>query len=225
MTKDQIKLYYRRFRQKYLSEILEPLQSIKKVSDGVYLVSGDKDKTSGYYTFEEVDYEDLYGPKLDKDPVTCWEMSWDFTDESPNTIAAWTRITGTAPKVLDMFMRDHKQVDVIFYRGMRGTTTEKLYRSDAFIEHMTKLFSDKFDLHIARGAYTKFFLINKNIDLSVDKKLFEKDLSKYKDGSLEEQRIISKNPGKYKNRLKGSVRTEILKEQIERIILKKLYLK
>lgn len=224
ISKKAIIEHYIKMQEQYLEEILEPLPLVEKKTDLIYLVRSEDSSVSAYYEFSEEDYEDTYGPKLEKENIKCYEVSWDFTEESKHGPSAWTRVTGTAPKVIDSFLRSHEDTDVLFFKGMIGTNTNDLYSKPQFQEHIKTMFGDKFNFVSNKSSRKKFFLIKKDIQLSFDKKIMEKDIKRHGLNESIEYYIQLEKDKKNKYKAKGISKWDLYKEQIERIILKRNYL-
>jgi hypothetical protein len=202
---------------------------IKKESEDFYLVKSDNGDISAYIEFLYRDADSLYGlPKLDKNNLDCYEIQWNFEKESKKDAASWTRIMGAIPKLINDFFKKNN-VDVLYYTGLVGTKTGKLYSSENFKKQIEKMFSNEFRLYTPQlSAQPKFFLINKEIDTIDEINTIKEDINSKRYKHLTEAQIleyhnINKFPHKNIQKLKGIKRWEIIKEQIDRIILRRLY--
>ena len=164
INKNAIIDYAKQSNIKYLSEIFEPLPNIDIISKEEYLVKSSDETISAYVEFLYRDIDSLYGlPKLDKNNPRCYEIQWNFTKESRKDASAWIRVTGTIPKLIEDFSKKN-YLDIIYYSGLIGTDTAKIYSSKNFIAQIEKLFTNEFRLYTPKlSAQPKFFLIKKEI--------------------------------------------------------------
>jgi hypothetical protein len=229
ISKTAILNYANEANKKYLLEIFEPLPNIEAVSKDEYLVKSSDGSVSAYIEFLYRDQDTLYGlPKLNKHNLECYEIQWNFTKESKKDASAWIRVTGTIPKLIDNFCR-HRHVDVLYYTGMINTDTSKLYSSKNFISQIEKIFTNDFRLYVPKlSAQPKFFLINREIDTLDEIDTIRENINSKRYEHLTEAQIlqsynIDKFPYKNIKHLKGIKRWEIIKEQVDRVILRRLY--
>lgn len=227
ISKTEIQKYYKNRKEEFLKEGYSRLPHISKAQEGVYLVTSEDKTVSAYVNFDLEDYEELGGPKLEKTDVVCYSISWDFTIGSRNGPVYWSNVTATIPAVIDIFMRDSTKVDVFYFKGMIGTSTGNEYLKSSFADRIETIFSDKFSfIKATAGAFPKFYLVDKAIKLTSDAEEIKKEVAKGK-LTLQEVTVIyntNLHPWKYKDNLKGIHKWNIVKEQIDRIILKKIYL-
>jgi len=229
ISKVQILEYAKQSKSKFLAEIFEPLTNIKKVSNEEYHIKSDNEDISAYVEFLYRDVESLYGlPKLDKEDLQCYEIQWNFEKNSKKDISAWTSVMGTIPKLIDSFSKENN-IDVLYYTGMVGTKTGKLYSSENFKEQIEKMFKNEYKLFTPKlSAQPKFFLIKKEINTVDDINSIKEDIKSQRYSHLEEKEIweyynIHKYPHKNILKLKGIHRWEVIKEQVDRLILRRLY--
>jgi hypothetical protein len=232
ISKANIVDYAKQSHKKYISEIFDPLPNIKMVSSQEYIVKSLNEKISAYVEFLYRDADSLYGlPKLNKTNLQCYEIQWNFTHETEKiyrNTSAWISVTGTIPKLIDDFCKKN-EVDVIYYSGLIGTDTSKIYSSKNFIEQIEKLFTNEFRLYIPKlSAQPKFFLIKKEIDTideisTIKENISSKRYSHFTEDQLLELYNIDKFPHKNINKLRGIKKWQTIKEQIDRIVLRRLY--
>lgn len=224
--------YAKESHKKYLHEIFEPLPNIKMISSDKYHIKSLDEKITAYVDFLHRDVDSLYGlPKLNKTNLRCYEIQWIFTsntEKQDRNASSWIKVTGTIPKLIEDFSKKN-EIDVIYYSGLIGTNTAKMYSSKNFISQIEKIFANDFRLYIPKlSAQPKFFLIKKDIDTvdeinTIKENISSKRYSHFTEDQIWEFHNIDKFPYKNIHKFRGIKKWEIIKEQIDRIILRRLY--
>ena len=140
----------------------------------------------------------------------------DVSDEL-KTPANWMKMTATAFKIVDDFIRDIHPLVIKFSWHTMGNW--KIYSNESFVDKLKTIFGEKFDVWVD-NENERIYLIDKNV-------------SKFKSGPIEklsENCCVSFDDAwKYckfpkKKDKKGIIKNDMIKEQQKRILYKIKYL-
>jgi len=197
-----------------------PFSNIIKKSDMEYDVDENGVKGVFYFT-RKPNNNDLnnyyfYNDKID----VYYDVSWQFKSDMSNelkTPANWMKMTATAFKIIDDFIRTKHPLVIKF--SFHTPDNWKIYSNSGFLDKLKTLFSEKFDV-LLDNEFERIYLINKNASkfkLGPIEKLTEQGCM-----SFEDAWNLRKFPKKRNQ--KGILRNDTIKEQQKRILYKWKYL-
>lgn len=220
VSKKFVKDYYSSYFKLIMEVFDKPLSNITKLSDNTFKIS--EDNTEAIISFDEVQLDEYDIKQLDISQVkNVYDISWYFTSKSDNSSSSWKRVISTLPKVINNFMSNHN-VDVLTFSPLDKTDVNRIYSHPIFKSYINKIFGDKY-IFDRKWLTNMCFLYKKEFDRSLLKEV-EKISSKTNKSKKEIYNMLTENISSKKN-LKGSSLTSYIKEQIERIVLKKIYIK
>jgi hypothetical protein len=223
MNKEVIKNLYKEYKKEYINELYDIPFKFETESDfpvPKYDVYDDEGKKIAYFLFypqyniniSPVDYKKY---NLNK----YWDVSWYFYNipkEEKNT-KTFIKITSTAFKIIDDFITKNNHPPLLGFGGLTSQH-ERIYSDPSFIKRWKILFGEKY---YVEWKNDKLWIINKNFYKTDESKLYKQSI--FQERSVSEIYKESKFPTKSK--LKGISKHNLIKEQIQRIILKQIYLK
>jgi hypothetical protein len=194
-----------------------PFNNIKRIDSYNYIV--DEDGVQGIFTFHvlfnnnELNDYDFYNKKID----TYYELSWIWgSNMKPElkTTSNWIKMTTTSFKIIDSFIREKKPLLIKFAPRTGGN--KKVYFHTEFTDKLETIFAEHFDV-IVDNKKQRVFLVNKEVSRLKEDSI--RKLSEYIE--LFEAWKYWKYPKK--NKTKGTVRNDLVKEQQKRILYKWKY--
>lgn len=219
-NKEIIKRLYNEYKEQYLNEMYDTPLEFKKDSNTKYIVYNKDGNELTYFLFTfmynvdkfPVDYKKH---KLDR----YWDISWYWVDKLPKeqkNAQNFIRVTSTAFKIVNDFIISNNFPLLLGFGGLT-TQHERIYSDKSFIDKWRILFGEKYKIEYQND---KLWIINKII--TVDEIKISKIAEIYEISSSEAYR---KELFPTKRDVKGISRHNMVKEQIKRIILKRMYFK
>lgn len=220
-NKETIKKLYQEYKELYLNELYDTPLEFKKESNTKYVVYKKSGEELAYFLFKfmyniddsPIDWKKY---KLDK----YWDVSWYWAqglEKEEKTSNNFIKVTSTSFKVVDDFIRENNYPALIGFSG-QTESHDRIYSNDLFLDRWKILLGERY---YVEWKNDKMWIINKNFYKVNEYKLTE--LSDQKEKPVSEVYRSTKFPNK-KNVL-GISRHNLIKEQIKRIILKKIYIK
>jgi len=215
-NKEVVKRLYQEYKQEFINEIFETPLDFKQINPTKYQVENLATFTfKREYNFSDVPFDtDMY-----KIPF-YWSISWLWDinlPEDEKTIKNWLKVTSTSFKIVDDFIRQKDYPLVLEFSG-QTETHKRVYHNKEFLNRWKILFGEQYDVLLHNEH---IWFINKNIS--------NRNLHNAIKLSEQTQISLSKavNYWKFKTKhdVKGISRHDMIKEQIKRIILKRIYLK
>jgi hypothetical protein len=160
-----------------------------------------------------VDYKKY---KLDR----YWDVNWYWVDKLPKeykTTQNFIRVTSTAFKIVDDFIQSNNYPALLGFGGL-SESHENIYSNKLFVDRWQNLFSERY---YVEWKNDKMWIINKNFYKTDEIRLIRH--SEFKKKPVSEIYKQLKFPTK--NNVTGITKHNLIKEQIKRIILKKIYIK
>ena len=219
-NKETVKRLYNEYKEQYLNEIYDTPLKYNKESNTKYIIYDKEGNELSYFLFRfmydidksPVDYKKY---KLDR----YWNVSWYWIDglfKEQKNAQNFIRVTSTAFKIVYDFIISNNFPMLVGFGGLTGKH-DKIYSDERFIERWQILFGERYKV---RWQNDKLWIVNKTI--TVDEIRISKIAEIYEMSSSEAYR---KELFPNKRDVKGISRHNMIKEQIKRIILKKIYLK
>ena len=219
-NKETIKRLYNEYKEQYLNEIYNTPLEFKKDSNIKYIVYDKDGNELAYFLFRfmynindsPVDYKKY---KLDR----YWNVDWYWVDnlsKDQKTVQNFIRITSTAFKIVEDFITSNGFPLLLGFGGLTDSHN-RIYSDERFIERWQILFGERYKIKYQND---KLWIINKT--LTVDETKISKIAEIYK---LSNSEAYRKELFPTKRDVKGISRHNMIKEQIKRIILKKIYFK
>jgi hypothetical protein len=219
-NKEVVKRLYNEYKEQYLNEIYDTPLKYNKESNTKYIVYDKEGNELAYFLFR-------FMYNIDKSPVDYkkykldryWNVDWYWIDKLPKeykTTQNFIRITSTAFKVVDDFIISNNFPLLIGFGGLTDSH-DRIYSDERFIERWQVLFGERYKVKYQND---KLWIINKTI--TVDEIRISKIAEIYEMSSSE---VYRKELFPNKRDVKGISRHNMIKEQIKRIILKRIYLK
>jgi len=219
-NKETIKRLYNEYKEHYLNEIYNTPLEFKKDSNIKYIVYDKDGNELAYFLFRfmynindsPVDYKKY---KLDR----YWNVDWYWVDnlsKDQKTVQNFIRITSTAFKIVEDFITSNGFPLLLGFGGLTDSHN-RIYSDERFIERWQILFGERYKIKYQND---KLWIINKT--LTVDETKISKIAEIYK---LSNSEAYRKELFPTKRDVKGISRHNMIKEQIKRIILKKIYFK
>jgi hypothetical protein len=215
-NKEVVKRLYQEYKQEFINEIFETPLEFKQIDSTKYQV-----ENLATFTFKR-EYNFL-GVPFDTDMYKIpfyWSISWLWDinlPEDEKTIKNWLKVTSTSFKIIDNFIRQKEYPLVLEFSG-QTEIHKRVYHNREFLNRWKILFGEQYDVLLHNEH---IWFINKNIS--------NKNLHNALKLSEQTQISLSKaiNYWKFKTKhdIKGISRHNMIKEQIKRIILKRIYLK
>ena len=215
-NKEVVKRLYQEYKQEFINEIFETPLEFKQIDSTKYQVENLATFTfKREYNFSDVPFDtDMY-----KIPF-YWSISWLWDinlPEDEKTIKNWLKVTSTSFKIVDDFIRQKDYPLVLEFSG-QTETHKKVYHNKEFLNRWKILFGEQYDISLHNEH---IWFINKNIS---NRNLHNAiKLSEHAQISL--SKAVNYWKFKTKHDVKGISRHDMIKEQIKRIILKRIYLK
>jgi hypothetical protein len=220
-SKQVIEKLYRQYKEAYLNELYDSPLPYKKEDSTRYTVYSQDGKDVAYFLFtfmynindSPVDYKKY---KLDK----YWDVSWYWSQNLPKeekNKSNFIKVTSTSFKIVDDFIRNNNYPALIGFGGL-SKKHENLYSNKLFIDRWEILFSERY---YVEWKNDKMWIINKNFYKIDELRLVKHSI--YEERSISEVYKATKFPNK--KDLKGISKHDLIKEQIKRVILKKIYIK
>jgi hypothetical protein len=219
-NKETIKTLYKEYKQNFVNELYDTPLKYNKVSNTKYIVYDKNNNPLAYFVFRLM-YDVDKSPteykkyKLDK----YWDISWywdDKLDKQEKNAANFIKVTSTSFKIVNDFIIYNNYPLLLGFGGLTSKH-DNIYSNEQFIDRWQALFSEKYKVKYQND---KVWIINKII-LSDETKI-SRIAEAYNISSSE---AYEKEYFPTKRNVKGISRHNIIKEQIKRIILKRIYLK
>jgi hypothetical protein len=219
-NKEIIKRLYNEYKEQYLNEIYDTPLEFKKDSNIKYIVYDKEGNELAYFLFKfmyNIDNSPINYKKYKLDRY--WNIDWYWIDKLPKeqkNAQNFIRVTSTAFKVVDNFITSNNFPLLLGFGGLTETH-DRIYSDKRFIERWQILFGERYKVEYKND---KLWIINKTI--TIDEIKISKIAEIYEISSSEAYR---KELFPTKRDVKGISRHNMIKEQIKRIILKRMYLK
>jgi hypothetical protein len=219
-NKEVVKRLYNEYKEQYLNEIYDTPLKYNKESNTKYVVYDKEGNELAYFLFR-------FMYNIDKSPVDYkkykldryWNVDWywvnNISKEEKNA-KNFIRITSTAFKVVEDFITSNNFPLLIGFGGLTDSH-DRIYSDNRFIERWQILFGERYKVEYQND---KLWIINKTI--TVDEIKISRIAEIYEMSSSEAYR---KELFPTKRDVKGISRHNMIKEQIKRIILKRIYFK
>ena len=149
-----------------------------------------------------------------------WNVSWYYSSlvgKEKRNMSSWISVTSTAFKIVDDFIRSKHYPLMVSFSGLVDKY-DKVYSHSKFLDRWKILFGEDYKVMFANQ---RVWLINKNIDDSLNERIFLYSQTFQTDYTEATKQV--KFPKK--NMRTGISRNNMIKEQVKRIILKNLYLR
>jgi hypothetical protein len=219
-NKETIKRLYNEYKEQYLNEIYDTPLEFKKDSNTKYIVYDKDGNELAYFLFKfmyninqsPVDYKKY---KLDR----YWNIDWYWIDRLPKeqkNAQNFIKVTSTAFKIVDDFIISNNFPLLLGFGGLTETH-DRIYSDERFIERWRILFGERYKVKYHND---KLWIINKII--TIDENKISRIAEIYEKSNSEAYR---KELFPTKRDVKGISRHYMIKEQIKRIILKRMYLR
>jgi hypothetical protein len=215
-NKETIKRLYNEYKEQYLNEIFETPLEYSQIEPTKYQVGNLATFIfKREYTFSDVPFDTT----MYKIPF-YWNISWMWGNnlsEEEKTLTNWLKVMSTSFKIVNDFIRQKDYPLVLEFSG-QTETHKRVYHNKKFLDRWQILFGEKYEILLHKDH---IWFINKNIS---NKNLHNAiKLSEHSQISL--SKAIEYWKFKNKRDVKGIARHDMIKEQIKRIILKRIYLK
>ena len=218
---ETLKKLYNEYKELYLNELYDTPLDFKKEGNTKYVVYKQPKEELAYFLFKfmyniedsPVDYKKY---KLDK----YWDVSWYWAQGLTNdekTTKNFIKVTSTAFKVVDDFIKENNYPVLLGFSGL-SQKHDQIYSNELFVDRWKVLLGERY---YVEWKNDKMWIVNKNFYRVNEYRLAKE--SEYEQKSISEVYRSSKFPNK--KELKGISRHSLIKEQIKRIILKKIYIK
>lgn len=218
-NKDTVKRLYKEYKEQFINELYDTPLEFKKNNNSytVYKENGDE---LAFFTFRfeynidnsPIDYKKY---KLNKYWDINWYWSSNVKEEEKNT-KNFIKVTSTAFKVVDDFIRNNNYPALLGFGGLTEKH-EQIYLNQSFIDRWKILFGEKY---YVEWKNNKLWIINKNFYQIDELRLIKH--SQFQEKPISEIYRMLLYPNKHN--IKGISRHNMIKEQIKRIILKKIYI-
>jgi hypothetical protein len=215
-NKETIKRLYNEYKEQYLNEIFEAPLEYSQIEPTKYQVGNLATFIfKREYTFSDVPFDTT----MYKIPF-YWSISWMWGNnlsEEEKTLTNWLKVMSTSFKIVNDFIRQKDYPLVLEFSG-QTETHKRVYHNKKFLDRWQILFGEKYEILLHKDH---IWFINKNIS---NKNLHNAiKLSEHSQISL--SKAVEYWKFKNKRDVKGIARHDMIKEQIKRIILKRIYLK
>jgi hypothetical protein len=144
-------------------------------------------------------------------------MPLDNFDNRWKTIKNWLKVTSTSFKIVDDFIRQKDYPPVLEFSG-QTQTHKNVYHNKEFLNRWQILFGEQYEVELYKEH---IWLINKNIS----NKTLHNAIKLSEHAQISLSKAVNYWKFKTKRDVKGISRHNMVKEQIKRIILKRIYLK
>lgn len=220
-NKETIKQLYQEYSKLYLNELYDKPLLFNKQDNTKYTVYDKDGNELAYFLFSfmydidnsPVDYKKY---RLDR----YWNIDWYWIHKLPKeykTTQNFIRVTSTAFKIVDDFIQSNNYPALLGFGGL-SESHENIYSNKLFIDRWQNLFSERY---YVEWKNDKMWIINKNYYKIDELRLVRH--SEFQKKPISEIYKQLKFPTK--NSVTGIAKHNLIKEQIKRIILKKIYLK
>jgi len=214
-NKETIKRLYNEYKEQYLNEIFEAPLEYSQIEPTKYQVGNLATFIfKREYTFSDVPFDTT----MYKIPF-YWSISWMWGNnlsEEEKTLTNWLKVMSTSFKIVNDFIRQKDYPLVLEFSG-QTETHKRVYHNKKFLDRWQILFGEKYEILLHKDH---IWFINKNIS---NKNLHNAiKLSEHSQISL--SKAVEYWKFKNKRDVKGIARHDMIKEQIKRIILKRIYL-
>ena len=218
-NKETIKRLYQEYKESYLNELYDTPLVFKKNDNTRYTVYNESGEELAYFLFQfmyniedsPVDYKKY---RLDK----YWNVSWYWAQDlskDEKTTKNFIRVTSTAFKIVDDFIQSNNYPSLIGFSGL-SQKHDNIYSNELFIDRWKVLLGDRY---YVEWKNDKMWIINKNFYRSDEYKIVDRAI--HEETSPSKVYRAMKFPSK--KDVKGISKHNLIKEQIKRIILKKIY--
>jgi hypothetical protein len=210
------------FKQHQINESFDsPFNNFTRIDEFRYTV--EQDGVSGIFTFHMLYNNNNLPPRLIYNDMvnTYYEVSWAWGRDMENSLktpANWMRLTSTALKVIDDFIRSERPTVIKFSNRTEGNL--KIYKNERFIDVLRTIFRSHYHVipEWIDDENIVLFLINKEVS-----RLSESSILKRAEcTNLEEATKYFKY--RKKRDKKGIVRNDAVKEQKKKILYMMKYL-
>jgi hypothetical protein len=218
-NKETVKRLYKEYKEQFINELYDTPLEFKKNNNSytIYKENGDE---LAFFTFRfeynidnsPIDYKKY---KLNK----YWDINWYWSSnvkEKEKNTKNFIKVTSTAFKVVDDFIRNNNYPALLGFGGLTEKH-EQIYSNQSFIDRWKILFGEKY---YVEWKNNKLWIINKNFYQIDELRLIKH--SQFQEKPISEIYRMLLYPNK--NNVKGISRHNLIKEQIKRIILKKIYI-
>jgi hypothetical protein len=173
MTQQQIKQFYKAYKQQILDEMQEyydmPLKHVEKIDDNKYIAYEDNIKVIFIFTRR-------FGGDLERLPNIVdkklvkeyYEISWTWDpqmDEIYKTTKNFLKVSGTSFKIIYDFIRSKPNIQIIAFSGLLPGHNS-IY-SGSFSKKLKHIFGGEYRIYI-NSEDSQYMLINKSV-LDIDK--------------------------------------------------------
>jgi hypothetical protein len=215
-NKETVKHLYNEYKEQYLNEIFETPLEYNQIEPTKYQVGN----LATFIFKREYIFSDVpFDTTMYKIPF-YWSISWMWDNELPEeekTLTNWLKVMSTSFKIINDFIRQKDYPLVLEFSG-QTETHKRVYHNKEFLDRWQILFGEKYEILLHKDH---IWFINKNIS---NKNLHNAiKLSEHSQISL--SKAVEYWKFKNKRDVKGISRHNMIKEQIKRIILKRMYFK
>ena len=215
-NRETIKRLYNEYKEQFLNEIFETPLEFKQIDPTKYQV-----ENLAVFTFKrEYDFSSVpFDTTMYKIPF-YWSISWMWNNnisEEEKTIKNWLKVTSTSFKIIDDFIRQKDYPPVLEFSG-QTQTHKNVYHNKEFLNRWQILFGEQYEVELYKEH---IWLINKNIS----NKTLHNAIKLSEHAQISLSKAVNYWKFKTKRDVKGISRHDMVKEQIKRIILKRIYLK
>jgi hypothetical protein len=215
-NKETIKRLYNEYKEQYLNEIFETPLEFKQIEPTKYQA-----ENLAIFIFKrEYNFLDVpFDTNMYKVPL-YWSISWVWNNELPDeekTLKNWLKVMSTSFKIVDNFIRQKEYPLVLEFSG-QTETHKRVYHNKEFLDRWQILFGEKYEVILHKDH---IWFINKNIS----NKNIHNAIKLSEQSQISLSKAIEYWKFKTKRDVKGISRHDMIKEQIKRIILKRMYLR
>ena len=219
-NKETIKRLYKEYKEQFINELYDTPLEFKKDSNTKYIVYDKDGNELAYFLFRfmynindsPIDYKKY---KLDR----YWNIDWYWIDglsKDEKNAKNCIKVTSTAFKIVDDFIRSNNFPLLLGFGG-QTESHDRIYSNESFIERWKILFSEKYNVEYKND---KLWISNKIIQNIDEYKIISLSELHNKPTSEIYRMLLYPN----KHNIRGISRHNMIKEQIKRIILKKIYI-
>lgn len=167
MNKEQIRTFYKTYKQQILDEMQEyydiPLKHIEQINNNQYIAYDDNIEV--IFTFIRRFGSDLLNlPNIvDKNLVKeYYEISWEWknTEDKYKTPQNFLRVSGTSFKIISEFLQTKPNIKILSFSGLLPGH-DSIY-SGSFSKKLKHMFGDEYKIYID-NENSRYMLINKSI--------------------------------------------------------------
>jgi len=200
----------------------KPFKNLKEIEFTRYYLDEDNVKVNFKFKHEfNIHKLPLY--LLDTEKLkNYFEISWSWNQDMENgykTVYNWKRVTATAFKVIDMFLRKYNP-ELVIFKG-RHPKMDIIYNYDQFLEILRNLF---YFNYFVKNYDDKIYIIRKDVSSIYEGHIEKRSECDDCNETYEESREFWLHPNKRKRNMKGISRNDYIKDQRKRIFLKEFFL-